>query len=167
MTKLIRAVVLALFAALAALPPSASAATRQWTAEQANEWYEKQPWFVGANFGPSTAINQLEMWQADTFDLKTIDRELQWAEDLGFNSMRVFLHHLLWEQDRDGFLRRMEQYLEVSERHKIGTMFVLFDSVWDPLPKLGKQRDPIPHLHNSGWVQSPGAEDLVNPERQK
>ena len=88
---------------------TASAATRQWTPEQANEWYEKQPWFVGANFGPRTAINQLEMWQADSFDPKTIDQELGWAKDLGFNSMRVFLHHLLWEQDADGLLKRMDE----------------------------------------------------------
>jgi hypothetical protein len=32
-----------------------------WTAEQANQWYAKQPWLVGANFLPSSAINQLEI----------------------------------------------------------------------------------------------------------
>jgi hypothetical protein len=122
---------------------------------------------VGCNYGPSTAINQLEMWQADSFDLKTIDRELGWAQDLGFNSVRVFLHHLLWEQDRDGFLRRMGQFLDAAEKHKIGVMFVLFDSVWDPNPTLGKQRAPRPHLHNSGWIQSPGARDLFDPSREK
>lgn len=139
----------------------------RWSAQQANAWYAKQPWLVGANFGPSTAINQLEMFQPDTFDLETIDRELGWAEDLGFNSMRVYLHHLLWEQDAKGFLKRLEQFLDVCEKHDIGVMFVLFDSVWDPNPKLGKQRDPKPHLHNSGWVQSPGKADLTNPARHK
>ena len=142
-------------------------ARERWSPEKANAWYEKQPWLVGCNFIPSTAINQLEMWQADTFDPETIDRELGWAEGLGFNSVRVFLHHLLWEQDREGFLKRMDQFLEIADRHKIGVMFVLFDSVWDPHPKLGKQREPQPGLHNSGWVQSPGADDLMNPERHK
>ena len=165
MTKLFRALVFALFAAVAALPLTASAATRQWTPEQANEWWEKQPWFVGANFGPRTAINQLEMWQADTFDLKTIDEELGWAKELGFNSMRVFLHHLLWEQDADGLLKRMEEFLKVADKHDIGVMFVLFDSVWDPHPKVGKQREPKPGLHNSGWVQSPGIKDLQDKAR--
>jgi hypothetical protein len=164
MTKLIQRSLFALLAVVF-LAPAASGATRQWTAEQANEWWEKQPWFVGANFGPSTAINQLEMWQADSFDLKTIDRELGWAQDLGFNSMRVFLHHLLWEQDADGLLKRMDQFLAVAEKHKIGVMFVLFDSVWDPHPKLGRQRDPQPGLHNSGWVQSPGIKDLQDKAR--
>ena len=136
-----------------------------WTPAQANAWYDKQPWLVGANFGPSTAINQLEMWQADSFDLKTIDRELAWAKSLGFNSMRVFLHHLLWEQDPKGFLKRLDQYLEVSDKHDIGTMFVLFDSVWDPEPRLGKQREPQKGLHNSGWVQTPGKHDLMDKSR--
>ena len=165
MSKLMRIALLTALALLAALPPNASAATRQWTPEQANEWWEKQPWFVGANFGPSTAINQLEMWQADTFDIKTIDRELGWAKDLGFNSMRVFLHHLLWEQDADGLLKRMDQFLDVAEKHDIGVMFVLFDSVWDPDPKLGKQREPQQGLHNSGWLQSPGKKDLQDKGR--
>jgi hypothetical protein len=155
--------------ALAALAVMASfwpaAAGERWPAEKARQWGEKQPWLVGSNYIPSTAINQLEMWQADSFDPETIDRELGWAEELGFNSMRVFLHHLLWEQDRDGFLARMEQFLDLAEKHKIGVMFVPFDSVWDPNPKLGKQREPQPGLHNSGWVQSPGAADLMNADR--
>lgn len=150
--------------ALLLMTAMARAADR-WSADKANEWYEGQPWLVGANFGPSTAINQLEMWQADTFDLETIDRELGWAEDLGFTSMRVFLHHLLWEQDKEGFLKRMEQFLDVAEKHKIGVMFVLFDSVWDPNPALGKQREPQKGLHNSGWLQSPGKADLLNKDR--
>jgi hypothetical protein len=141
-------------------------ATERWTPEQANAWYAKQPWLVGSNFGPSTAINQLEMWQADTFDPKTIDRELGWAQDLGFTSMRVFLHHLLYEQDPEGFLKRLDQYLQIADKHKIGTMFVLFDSCWDPNPELGKQREPKKGVHNSGWVQSPGNDDLQNAARE-
>ena len=157
------AFVLALLPTL--LVRAAEPAHGPWPADKANAWYEKQPWLVGANFGPSTAINQLEMFQADTFDLETIDRELGWAEDLGFTSMRVFLHHLLWEQDKEGFLDRLDQFLGVADKHKIGVMFVLFDSVWDPHPKLGKQREPQKGLHNSGWVQSPGADDLMNKDR--
>ena len=134
-----------------------AAADQPWTPERANQWYSQQPWLVGSNFIPSTAINQLEMWQADTFDLPTIDRELGWAEPLGMNTMRVFLHNLLWQQDSAGFLKRMDQFLAVADKHHIRIMFVLFDSVWDPNPHLGKQREPRPHVHNSGWVQAPGA----------
>ena len=119
-------------------------------------WHAKQPWLVGCNFSPSSAINQLEMWQADSWDPATIDRELGWAQDLGFTSVRVFLHDLVWKHDRQGLLQRMEQFLQLADRHQIGVMFVLFDGVWDPFPKYGKQREPRPHIHNSGWVQSPG-----------
>jgi hypothetical protein len=138
----------------------------RWTPDQANAWYAKQPWLVGCNFGPSTAINQLEMWQAESWDPKTIDRELGWAEGLGFTSVRVFLHNLLWQQDSDGFLRRMDEFLGLADKHHIGVMFVPLDGCWDPFPKLGKQRDPKPHVHNSGWAQSPGREILSDPTRQ-
>jgi Cellulase (glycosyl hydrolase family 5) len=149
------------FLILVGFSATATAATAPaWTPKQANDWYTRQPWLVGSNFIPSTAINELEMWQADTFDLPTIDRELGWAQRLGMNTMRVFLHNLLWQQDSAGFLRRMDQFLEVADKHHIRIMFVLLDSVWDPNPKLGKQRDPKPHMHNSGWVQAPGAEIL-------
>lgn len=153
-----------LFLALTLLPATLHARDR-WTPDQANAWYAKQPYLAGANFIPSTAINQLEMWQADTFDPDTIDRELGWAEDLGFTSGRVFLHNLLWEQDQKGFLRRMEIFLDIAEKHHIGVMFVLLDGVWDPEPKLGKQPAPRPHLHNSGWVQAPGKAILADPKR--
>ena len=120
---------------------------------------------MGSNYIPSTAINELEMWQPDTFDLPTIDRELGWAQALGMNTMRVFLHNLLWQQDSQGFLRRMDQFLEVADKHHIRIMFVLLDSVWDPRPHLGKQHEPKPHIHNSGWVQAPGAELLKDESR--
>jgi GH35 family endo-1,4-beta-xylanase len=153
------------FAAAMMLFAASASARERWTPEQAGTWHGKTPWLVGANYGPATAINQLEMWQADSFDAKQIDKELAWAESLGFNSMRVFLHHLLWEQDKEGFLKRMDEFLAIADKHHIGIMFVLFDSVWDPNPRLGKQREPAKGVHNSGWVQSPGEADMRNPAR--
>jgi hypothetical protein len=143
------------------------AAGEQWTPEQAREWAKGQPWLAGSNFTPSTAINQLEMWQAETFDPETIDRELGYAAGCGMNTARVFLHNLLWEQDSEGLLKRMDQFLGIADKHKIGIMFVLFDDVWDPHPKLGKQRAPKPHVHNSGWVQSPGKDVLVDDAKRR
>ena len=136
-----------------------------WTQQRARAWADSTGWLVGSNFAPSTAINQLEMWQAATFDPRTIDRELAWAESLGFNTMRVFLHDLLWRQDPNGFLNRIDQFLTIAQRHRIRPMLVLFDAVWDPLPHLGRQRAPIPHLHNSAWVQSPGVAILSDTAR--
>jgi hypothetical protein len=137
----------------------------RWPAEKANQWYAGKRWLVGCNFGPSTAINELEMWQADTFDPATIDRELGWAEGLGFTSIRVFLHNIPWQEDSAGFLKRLDQFVEIADKHHIGVMFVLFDSVWDPFPKAGKQREPKKGLHNSGWVQAPGIEMLKDEKR--
>lgn len=140
-------------------------ARERWTVEQARAWQQRTGWLVGCNYAPRSAINQLEMWQADSFDPATIDQELGWAESLGFNSIRVFLHHLAWEQDADGFLCRLDQFLAIADQHKIGVMLVLFDGVWDPFPAAGRQREPRPHLHNSGWVQSPGADILKDDAR--
>ncbi|MFN2271506.1 MAG: cellulase family glycosylhydrolase [Anaerolineae bacterium] len=136
----------------------------RWTAEKANAWYREQPWLVGCNFTPSTAINQLEMWQAETFDADTINRELGWAAELGFNTARVYLHDLVWQANADGFKQRIDRYLEIAAGHGIKTTFVLFDDCWNPDPKLGKQPDPIPGVHNSGWMQSPGTEVVTNPK---
>jgi hypothetical protein len=144
---------------------SSLAAAQRWTSKDAAAWYGRQGWLVGSNFIPSTAINELEMWQADTFDLPTIDRELGWAESLGMNTMRVFLHNLLWQDNSEQFLQRMDKFLEISDKHHIRITFVLLDSVWDPQPKAGKQREPRPHVHNSGWVQAPGAELLKDRKR--
>jgi hypothetical protein len=149
-----------LFSTLCSSLPAQQA---RWTETQANAWYAQQTWPVGANFLPSDAINELEMWQADTFDPTTIDRELGWAQAIGMNTMRVFLHNLLWEQDPKGFAHRMDAFLAIAARHHIRPVFVLFDSCWDPRPKLGPQHPPIPGVHNSGWVQAPGAEILSDP----
>jgi hypothetical protein len=90
---------------------------------------------------------------------------LGYAEDLGFNTARVFLHNLLWTQDSPGLLDRMERFLRMADKHHIKPIFVFFDSCWDPDPKLGRQREPKPFVHNSAWVQSPGREYLGHPER--
>jgi hypothetical protein len=138
------------------LPVSVHADTQRWSESRANAWYAEQPWLVGSNYVPVNAINQLEMWQADTFDPQEIDKEFGWAEDLGMNTMRVFLHDLLWQQDAPGFQRRIDTFLKIADKHHIRPLFVLFDSCWEPVPKLGPQHPPIPGVHNSGWVQSPG-----------
>ena len=136
----------------------------RWSKEMANTWYDRQPWLVGCNFIPSTAINQLEMWQEDTFDPETIDLELGWAADTGFNSVRVYLHDLAWEPDPEGFKIRIDKFLDIAARHGIRPMFVLFDDCWNETPRIGKQPDPIPGVHNSGWLQSPGKKIVNDPE---
>lgn len=149
---------------LFALAASASAGER-WSADRADDWYARQPWLVGCNYTPRTAINQLEFWQAETFDLRTVDEELGWARDVGFNTLRVYLHHIPHQRDAEGFYGRIDRFLGIADEHGIRVMFVLLDDCWDPDPRPGRQREPKPHLHNSGWVQCPGTAILAKPQR--
>lgn len=135
---------------------NAQTPSKRWSAEKASEWYQTHDWIVGANFVPSTAINQLEMWQKDSFDPETIDRELGYAEEIGMNTMRVYLHSLAYKSDKEGFKNRISRYLDIADSHGIKTIFVIFDDVWNKDPKIGPQPDPVPGTHNSGWVQDPG-----------
>lgn len=159
MLKKLRLATIITLLLLSLCAPTLAQQTR-WTEQQAKAWYARQPWLVGSNYTPANAINELEMWQAESFDPTTIDKELGWAESLGMKTMRVFLHDLLWQQDSAGFKKRLDQFLRIAAKHKIKPMLVLFDSCWDPFPQLGKQREPKPGVHNSGWLQSPGAKAL-------
>lgn len=134
----------------------ANAPRQRWTEEQAWQYMNAQRWPLGSNFLPSDAINELEMFQKETFHPAEIDKEFGWAEAAGMTTMRIFLHDLLWQQDPKGLQQRIDELLTVAARHHIKPVLVLFDSCWDPDPKLGPQHPPIPGIHNSGWVQSPG-----------
>ncbi|MCR9241122.1 MAG: 1,4-beta-xylanase [Rhodobiaceae bacterium] len=133
----------------------------RWNVEKALTWYDQQPWLRGCNFIPSTAINQIEMWSASTFDPETIDRELGWAARIGFNAMRVYLHDLPWLEDRDGFFTRIDAYLKIADRHGIQTLLVLFDDCWHE-PVAGVQPAPRRGVHNSGWARCPGRQKLLD-----
>ena len=150
-----------IFTAICVLAVVNVVAQERWSREKAEDWYEQHDWITGANFIPSTAINQLEMWQEDTFDPETIDRELGYAEEVGFNTMRVYLHSLAYKADKKGFKERVERYLDIADKHGIKTMFVFFDDVWGANPKIGKQPEPVPGTHNSGWIQDPGYPESV------
>ena len=153
-----------------AAPRCSAVATRSetpWPAERARAWQTERGWRVGCNFTPSSACNQLEMWQAPTFDLPTLERELGFAAELGFTSVRVFLHDLLWSEDAAGLIQRLDAFLAAAARREIGVMLVLFDGVWHPRPAPGPQPEPRPGVHNSCWVQGPGREILGDSERHE
>lgn len=154
-------IVSSLLLASLCLTASAQGHKKRWTEAEANAWYDKQPWLVGANFIPSDAINELEMFQATTFNPELNDKELGMAESIGMNTARVFLQDQLWEQDPEGFKKRLDQFLTIAAKHHIRPLLVLFDSCWENNPHLGPQHPPIPGVHNSGWVQSPGKERLL------
>ncbi len=129
--------------------------TKVWDVEKAQKWQKKQGWIIGCNFLPSNASNQLEMWQKETFLPELIDKELGWAASIGFNTVRVYLHDIVWKNDQKGFLNRIDKFLEICKKHKIKAMFVFFDDCWNPIATSGKQPIPKTRTHNAGWVQSP------------
>jgi hypothetical protein len=134
----------------------------RWSIPRAQSWYASQPWYLGANYLPSTSVNVLEMWQ-DTFDEETIKRELAWASKrLRMNALRVFLHILVWMENPKVFFERLETFLDISKANNLKIMLVLFDECWNAEPKLGKQPAPTPGVHNSQWVRCPGQQMVLN-----
>lgn len=127
----------------------------RWPVEKAKAWYAKLPWLVGCNYYPATAINQIDMWQASTFDPATIDKELALAASIGMNTLRVYLHDLVWADDEQGLYKRMDQFLDICQNHGIRPFFVFFDDCHYPEPELGEQPLPVRAWHNSGWRNSP------------
>ena len=127
----------------------------KWSIEKSQKWYDQNNWIVGCNYLPSNAINQLEMFQKETFDEEINKKELSWARQLGFNSVRVYLHDLLWA-DPIGFSERLNILLDICASLEIKPLLVLFDDCHRPYPKLGIQPKPVAGVHNSGWKQSPG-----------
>ena len=140
--------------ALGRQEPYAAVAGR-WSAEKVWAWYDELPWLAGCNYYPATAINQIDMWQASTWDPQTIDKELGWCEELGFNTHRVYLHDLVWAADEAGLYERMDQFLDCCAAHGIRPFFVFFDDCHYPAAKLGPQPKVVPAYHNSGWVTCP------------
>ena len=154
-TKLITVALLCIFALEACQSDKSIKPTERWTIEQANAWYSSLPWLSGCNYNPASAINQIETWSADTYDSALIDKELGWAEELGFNTMRTFLSSVVYKNDPEGMKQRMDNFLSICEKHGIKPMFVVFDDCWNAESSYGKQPDPKPGIHNSGWIQDP------------
>jgi hypothetical protein len=144
------------------LPPWDHLKAKRWDVERISEYFNKLPWLVGCNYIPSYAINQLEMFQPATFNITRIEQELEWADNLGFNVLRVFVHYLLWESDSTNLKKLMDQFMKVCEKHHIKVLWVLFDDCWNQDPQIGKQPDPQPGIHNSGWVASPGRKRVLD-----
>ena len=138
--------------------------TQRWSSENAWRWHQKTPWLCGFNYVPGSAVNTTEFWQAETFDLPTIEREMGWAAEIGMNTCRVFLPFLVWDHDPEGMLHRLEKFLATASHYRISTLLTLFDdcAFANKQPYLGKQDEPVPSVHNSGWTPSPGQDRVVN-----
>lgn len=149
------------------MPLEKKSSEARWPESDVWTWYRSQPWLMGCNFLPSTAINQLDMFQPDDYDRNraVLVRELDWAHGLGMNTLRIFLHDLLWTSDADGFFGRLDDFLDLCASRKIRPLMVFFDSCHRPEPRSGRQPEPVWGLHNPGWAQSPAVSYLMD-ERQ-
>ncbi len=140
--------------ALSLVVASTSFARDVWTAEEANAWFAKQPYRAGVNYIPAYAINAIEIWQKETFDIKVIEKEFALMQSIGFNAIRVFLNDLVVNDDPKGFLERFELFLKTADKYDIGVMVVFFTNGGRDDAKLGKQPEPN-GTHNSGWKKQP------------
>lgn len=141
----------------------------QWSRLEAWRWYESLPWVCGVNFVPSTACNTTEWWQPPRYDCATSERELGWASETGFNSVRVFIQYLVWKNDPHGLKDRFDTLLDIASRRRISVMPVLFDDCTFGSPKqtepyLGPQREPIPGMILPSWTPSPGHVYVDDPD---
>ena len=152
---------------LAASCCKAPVVAERWSAERANQWMADKGWIVGCDYVPSTAINQIEMWQAETFDAATIDQELAWAHNYGYNALRTNLPFIVWEADRDGLLKRINTFLTLAEKHQIQVMLTLMDdcAFSGDEPYLGPQKPPRHGVHNSQAAASPGRAIVMDPSQ--
>lgn len=142
----------------------ANSSNTQWTAEQAREWYSHQEWPVGCCYVPSYAINQFEMWQDETYNPTVIDKEMQLCQDLGFNTVRIFLHEKLWFADAKGYKKKIDEVLGICAKHGIKVTFSFCTNGGEER-ELGPQPDAVPGLHGGGhWCCTPSTEMMNNPE---
>ncbi|GMN89594.1 cellulase family glycosylhydrolase [Francisella sciaenopsi] len=136
----------------------------KWSEKKANDWFNQFPWLIGFNYLPRTAVNWTEMWQKETFDLQTIEQELCWAAKYGYNTLRTNLPFIVWQDDRNGLIERINQFLNIASKNKILVMLCPFDDCGfsGEEPYFGKQKDPIPGLHNSQAAASPGRKTVMD-----
>jgi len=132
-----------------------------WTVDQANEWYDAQPWICGLNYIPAHTISYTEMWMDYAWDLKRIDAELALAEDIGINALRVVLPFVVWEAEPEAFQQRFEEFLTVADKRGMRVAPCFFDDCAFgekglENPKFGQQPDVLEGWYASGWTPSPG-----------
>ena len=98
--------------------------TKKWSIAKAKEWHEKTPWLRGCNYLPADCCNRIAFWQELDFEqhLATMDKELALMTSIGFNSIRMILEFVVWDQQHDGFMQRFERVLQTAAKHGIGLM---------------------------------------------
>ena len=100
---------------------------RQWTKEEAWEWYRSQTWIRGFNGVPSNCVSFAAMWQS--YNHEAVFRQIRYEFDLakktGFNAVRVFLDFEVWLAEHDSFMRNLEEYLCLADEYGLKVMPIL------------------------------------------
>jgi len=133
---------------------------KQWTKEQAWEWYNRQPWIRGFNGYPANCRSRVEMWQAynhrEVFD--QIEREFALAKSIGYNAVRAIIQFEVWFYEHDSFMSNLEEYFALADKYSIKVMLTLGNdcvspkSCWEPI-KFGPQR--VDWGYHSGIASGP------------
>lgn len=138
----------------------------RWSVEKAQAWYAAQPWPVGCVYMPSYGGTPVEIWGKEYFNPEVVDRELGLAEGLGFNAIRIFLCDIVWQDDPDGFMERLEETVRLADKHGLRILMTFFTNGGTiKNPYLGPQPQPVPGVHNSVWMASPGRDVVNDPSR--
>lgn len=117
-----------------------------WSKAKANDWYANMPWMRGCNYMPPECANRIDMWQSLNFERNLQSMELDFAlmQTIGFNSIRVILEFIVWDQEHDTFMANFERFLALAAKYDIMVM-VCFANDCDrlrynyPPKKLGPQ----------------------------
>lgn len=101
----------------------------RWTKEQAWDWYNARPWVMGVNYVPAITLHGIELFQEDTHEevMQSVRREFTLMQDVGINSVRVFLPFNVWYHDREKFFERMDRFLAELDAHGVTMMPVIFN----------------------------------------
>lgn len=148
----------ALMAAMTICAPAADTSER-WTEKQAQAWGEANPWFCGFNYIPANAINYTAMWDRTSFSPDVIDRELALAEQVGLNCARVVLQYAVYAENPKHFLKALDKFLDICDKHHIKAMPIFFDDCAFGVntdPKTGVQPEPLDGWYAWAWSPSPG-----------
>ena len=118
------------------------------------EPHDTSTW-VGANYTPAYAVSAVHFWH--DFRPDVVEKELAAAKKYyGITTVRVYLHNIPYDAEKEKFLDRIEQFLVICDRHGIKPGFTFFDDChWHEGIFLEEPTEPIKGYHNGRWAACP------------
>lgn len=96
---------------------------KRWPISRIEEYMRKLGVIKGVNYVPSYCYGYIEMWHH--YDEATILRELDYATEIGINSMRIFVSTAQWQTHRDLVYANLERFLDACKNRGISIMLSL------------------------------------------